>query len=60
MDFTSEERAYIDEQLRIADEMQARNENKLYPFEEVKKRFLKEFNLQNYNKEVDSYKVRNL
>ena len=34
MDFTPEERAYIDAQLRLSDEMQIRNGNKLTPFDE--------------------------
>ena len=43
MDFTPEEREYIDSQLKLADEMQKRNGNKLYPFEETFNEIFKEF-----------------
>ena len=52
MDFTPEEREYIDSQLRLADEMQLRNGNKLYPFEESFDRIFKD-----YIKDEENYRV---
>ena len=51
-EFTTEQRAYIDSQLKLADEMQLRNGNKLTPFEEVFDKILNE-----YEKEEESYRV---
>ena len=51
MDFTPEERAYIDMKLRLADEIQARNGNKLYTLEEIKEKFSMK------NKELKDYRV---
>lgn len=39
MDFTSEERKYIDWKLKMSDEMQMKNGNKTYTIEELKKEF---------------------
>lgn len=52
LEFTPEQRAYIDSQLKLADEMQLRNGNKLTPFEEVFDKILNE-----YEKEEESYRV---
>lgn len=52
MEFTEEERKYIDWKLRLADEIQLRNGNKLYPFEDVAKRFLEEFEIEEENYRV--------
>ena len=43
MEFTPEQRAYIDEQLRLSDEMQKRNGNKTYIIEEVFDNLLRDF-----------------
>ena len=52
MDFTPEEREYIDKKLRLADEMQLRNGNKLTPFEDVFNKILSE-----YEKEEETYRI---
>ena len=55
MDFTPEQRAYIDWKLKLAEETQLKNGNKLYPFSEVKRNFLEKF-----NKEEKEYRIRDI
>lgn len=52
MEFTPKQRAYIDWKLKLADEIQERKGNKLYPFEETFDRIFKD-----YIKEEDNYRV---
>ena len=41
MDFTPEQRKYIDWKLKMSDERQLRNGNKTYTLEEIQKKFAK-------------------
>lgn len=52
MEFTPEERECIDRELRIADEWQIRNGNKLIPFEEVFDRIFDDI-----KKEREDYRI---